>query len=420
MSYRERQKISQMTPKGSNLSSTDLVEVSVLESGSYVTKSVTGQQIINSASGGSFVPYVGATQDVDLDTNKISARSVYIEGTNGGGHLHLKHQAIDANATGQSTALYANGDGDLKWKNDNQYYTTLKTSLNTDNRVYTFPNATCELQQEVVLTTNGETGAATFDGVTLNIPNYIPTNAIHRSASEIFRGFFFNNNSTTVTTEGGLTASATGSTLAQSVASTNFATKQIRLRYYGSVASTGRYSGLRGSALLWFIGGGFKFVCDVNISDTAFSSNCQQFYGLAGQTTDLNYGGATQTLVRTNFNLIGVGSDNGDANLQVFHNDNSGNDATKIDLGAAFPANRTAGAAMTTVYSILLYNAPNTTSVIYNVINNETGAIARGTITTDLPAHTQGLNVFASRAMGSPVTNTGQFDLMKLGCFSLL
>lgn len=420
MSYRERQKISQMTPKGSNLSSTDLVEVSVLESGSYVTKSVTGQQIINSASGGSFVPYVGATQDVDLDANKLSARSVYIEGTNGAGHLHLKHQSIDATATGQSTSLYANGDGDLKWKNDNQYYTTLKTSLNTDNRVYTFPDSTCELQQEVVLTTNGETGAATFDGVTLNIPNYIPTNAIHRSASEIFRGFYFSNNSTTVTTEGGLTASATGSTLAQSVASTNFATKQIRLRYYGSVASTGRYSGLRGSSLLWFIGGGFKFVCDVNISDTAFSSNCQQFYGLAGQTTDLNYGGATQILVRTNLNLIGVGSDNGDTNLQVFHNDNSGNDATKIDLGAAFPANRTAGAAMTTVYSILLYNAPNSTSVIYNVINNETGATARGTITTDLPAPTQGLNVFASRAMGSPVTNTGQFDLMRLGCFSLL
>ena len=166
MSYRERQKISQMTPKGSNLSSTDLVEVSVLESGSYVTKSVTGQQIINSASGG-FVPYVGATQDVDLDTNKISARSVYIEGTNGAGHLHLKHQSIDATATGQSTSLYANLDGDLKWKNDNQYYTTLKTSDNNANRVYTFPDADCTLARrdvpisvsnvnyELVLTDNG-------------------------------------------------------------------------------------------------------------------------------------------------------------------------------------------------------------------------------------------------------------------------
>lgn len=49
MAYRERQKISQMTPKGANLSNTDLFEVSVLESGSYVTKSINGLQIISGA-----------------------------------------------------------------------------------------------------------------------------------------------------------------------------------------------------------------------------------------------------------------------------------------------------------------------------------------------------------------------------------
>lgn len=87
-----------------------------------------------------FVPYTGATQDVDLDANKLSAESIYIEGTNGNGHLHLKHQSADATATGQSTSLWANNDGDIKWKNDNDYKTTLKTSLNTADRVYTFPD----------------------------------------------------------------------------------------------------------------------------------------------------------------------------------------------------------------------------------------------------------------------------------------
>jgi hypothetical protein len=53
MPYRERQKISQMTPKGSNLASTDLIEISELVSGSYQTKSITGQEIIDAASGGS-------------------------------------------------------------------------------------------------------------------------------------------------------------------------------------------------------------------------------------------------------------------------------------------------------------------------------------------------------------------------------
>ena len=41
------QKISQMTPKGSDLEATDLIEVSTIESGSYVTRSITGQEIID-------------------------------------------------------------------------------------------------------------------------------------------------------------------------------------------------------------------------------------------------------------------------------------------------------------------------------------------------------------------------------------
>ncbi len=134
-----RAKISQLDPKGADLSSTDLFEVSVNTGSGYDTYSITGQEIINGGSG-IYVPYTGATQDVDLDANKLSAESIYIEGTNGAGHLHLKHQNADATATGQSTALWANNDGDLKWKNDNDYKTTLKTSLNTADRVYTFPD----------------------------------------------------------------------------------------------------------------------------------------------------------------------------------------------------------------------------------------------------------------------------------------
>jgi hypothetical protein len=134
-----RAKISQLDPKGADLSSTDLFEVSVNTGSGYDTYSITGQEIINGGSG-VYVPYTGATQDVDLDANKLSAESIYIEGTNGAGHLHLKHQNADATATGQSTALWANTDGDIKWKNDNDYKTTLKTSLNTADRVYTFPD----------------------------------------------------------------------------------------------------------------------------------------------------------------------------------------------------------------------------------------------------------------------------------------
>jgi len=148
-----RQKISQMTPKGADLASTDLIEVSVQTGAGYETRSITGDEILfNNLSG--YVPYTGATQDVDLDANKLSAKSVYIEGTNGAGHLHLKHQNADATATGQSTALYADSNGDLKYKNDNDYYTTLKTSSNTADRVYTYPDESCTLApREVTINT---------------------------------------------------------------------------------------------------------------------------------------------------------------------------------------------------------------------------------------------------------------------------
>ena len=245
-------------------------------------------------------------------------------------------------------------------------------------------------------------------------------NVLYLTPTEIYRGITFNNNSTTIQLDGGVVLSTSASTLAQSVASTNLATNQIRLRFYASVVSGGRYSGTRGTALLWYLHGGFRFVCDFNISDTSYSAGCQQFYGLAGQTTDFNYWSVSNILVSTLTNIVGVGNEVGDTNLQIFYNDATGT-ASKIDLGVEFPANRTVGAISTTVYSIILYNEPMSTSVTYRVINKETGAVASGTLTTDLPATSQGLNFFASRCMSvTSVTNTGQFDLMKLGVFSQL
>ena len=61
-----------MDPKGSNLASTDLLEISQLVSGSYVTKSITGAEIISGATTG-FVPTTrtltinGTTQDLSAD-----------------------------------------------------------------------------------------------------------------------------------------------------------------------------------------------------------------------------------------------------------------------------------------------------------------------------------------------------------------
>jgi hypothetical protein len=293
-------------------------------------------------------------------------------------------------------------------------------SQNTNGRiVYAIQNG-YELDElhDVLITSVANNDVLQYNSSTSLWENKQPI--IFLNSFETYRGININNNSTTVVSQGGITMSSSASTTAQSVASTNFATKQIRLRYSATVVSGGRYTGTRGSALLWYIHGGFRYVCDFNISDTSFSAGCQQFYGLAGQTTDLAYGGVSGTLVSTLTNIVGVGSEVGDTNLQVFHNYSTGT-ATKIDLGVNFPANRTAGEISTTVYSIELYNEPMSTDVKYKVKNNETGNVASGTISTNLPLSSQGLNFFASRCMSTTsVTSTGQFDLMKLGVYSQL
>jgi hypothetical protein len=100
MAYRERQKISQMTPKGANLASTDLIEVSELVSGTYQTKSITGLEIINAASGGTidlqFVTDVGNTTTNDIivdvtgdDLSTISDDTITVENTNDGSYAQL-------------------------------------------------------------------------------------------------------------------------------------------------------------------------------------------------------------------------------------------------------------------------------------------------------------------------------------------
>ncbi len=82
-----------------------------------------------------------SNQDIDIGAYALNAGSLKINGTNGAGHIHLKHQASDATSQANGTTIFADSLGDLKWKNDNLYYTTLLTSGNTADRVYTFPNA---------------------------------------------------------------------------------------------------------------------------------------------------------------------------------------------------------------------------------------------------------------------------------------
>ena len=110
MAYRERQKISQMTPKGSDLSTTDLVEVSVLESGSYVTKSVTGLQIINAATGGA-LDLQTVTDNGNTTTNDLI---VSVENPNDKTTVSDQYVKTENGTTGTYTSITAIGGLQLK------------------------------------------------------------------------------------------------------------------------------------------------------------------------------------------------------------------------------------------------------------------------------------------------------------------
>jgi hypothetical protein len=111
-----------------------------------------------------YVPYTGATQDVDLGVFKLNAQSLHIKGTAGNGHLGLKHQSASATASANEVSLFADSLGDLGWLNGNLYLSKFITSGNTAARSYTFPNAngTVALTSDIsypVTSVFGRTGA---------------------------------------------------------------------------------------------------------------------------------------------------------------------------------------------------------------------------------------------------------------------
>jgi hypothetical protein len=69
-----------------------------------------------------------------------SLRSLHVTGTNGAGNLLLRHQANPSTATGQTSALFADNNGNLAWHNDNLFRTTFVTNHFNANRDIRFQN----------------------------------------------------------------------------------------------------------------------------------------------------------------------------------------------------------------------------------------------------------------------------------------
>lgn len=192
-------------------------------------------------------------------------------------------------------------------------------------------------------------------------------------------------NSTTISALGAAALTATGTETAANVATTNAHTWQKRLDYLVTTASATAVAGFRYAQLQWGRGnaagrGGFHLIFRWGPATGVATSTNRCFVGMRGATsapTDVN----PSTLT----NIIGTGWDSADTNIQFMVNDGSGA-ATKIDLGASFPRPT---ADRTESYETALFCAPNGSEIFYEFTNLATGAVATGSVTTDIPAATQ-------------------------------
>jgi hypothetical protein len=134
MAYRERQKISQMTPKGANLEATDLLEVSTIESGSYVTKSITGEEIINAASGGS--------QDLQsvTDNGNTTTNNLIVSVDNPIDNTTISDYFVTTQSGSLDTYTTIDATNGLKLKLGDDESLLKNTNVTNPNVILEFPN----------------------------------------------------------------------------------------------------------------------------------------------------------------------------------------------------------------------------------------------------------------------------------------
>ncbi len=194
-------------------------------------------------------------------------------------------------------------------------------------------------------------------------------------------------NSSAVLGDGTLPQSLTGTATAGVTNLTNLFTMWVRVETRITTAATTACAGFRATGNFVRIGN------DVNAPGGFYSKQVwgpstgvvSTHRGMCGFTTST--AAPTDVNPSTLVNGVWMGWDAADTNIQMMHNDASGT-ATKIDLGASFPAPTTAS---DTVYQLELYSPNSSTqSVQYRVVRYNTAtqtiaAEATGTITTDIP-----------------------------------
>jgi hypothetical protein len=209
-------------------------------------------------------------------------------------------------------------------------------------------------------------------------------------------------NSPTPQGDSSLLVATTGTGTSAAIAANNLHFMMRRIDLLVTVAASNAVAGLRASTNLVRVGrsagapGGFLARCIWGPATGVATTTNRAFVGMIPSVAP------TDVEPSTLLNMIGMGWDAADANIQLMRNDGTGT-ATKIDLGASFPVPTV---DRQEVYELQLYSPDSTIqSVSYRVIRYATtgktiAAEATGTVTTDLPAVTQLLALRAHMSVG--------------------
>lgn len=255
----------------------------------------------------------------------------------------------------------------------------------------------------------------------INLNRFSPINANYQddfnplNLGETKRGFLAISGTTALGNLGGISPVITGSTVAVSFGGT---TPYPKLRLLTTTGSTNSTVGIIGgtSAQVNMLSWGYRFLGAYIYSDQSsggtnwFVPNARQFVGLTNTTSLLSI--SSTITVEQQTNIIGLGSDSADVNLQIFHNDTTGT-CTKIDLGANFPANKTGAVANGEVYALELINIYRENFVYYKVTKLSTGLYVNGIITTNLPANNTPLMPQVVRTSGATSQNVS-IDVLQI------